>query len=596
VKTTGPPVGNVVPIARAFDGTTAAVHLASAVVSGFVDAYHHNRLVAEVEAIENALGANLSKIPAVSQIVSSAYDFPAQTPGGNLAIGNNVITLSPVPLGVNGSDPNHYLYISGGTGTAEPVLITGGTAVSGATSGTVIVNCANAHSGAWTIRSATAGIREAISALPGGSGAVLIPSGTFTVYGPVIVSGSAVVLRGTGRQATTLNTSYTAGPIITFGGSATQSNNQLIGLSINGAGTGSNYAVLIDSQNSFSMEDVAIGLVGGGIRVIGTTSFRILIDNVNVSYCTGNAISIENGADHLISRVMINGNSASTSTGISIVQSGGTWIWDCDVIACNTGLLMGPGSGAIVSWIWVTDSAFDTCITTGIFISPAAGGTVKGVNLVNCWTASSSGSGGGGVNGTGAVIGSTGTVDGIRLIGHRFVANNTNGMILFGGTHLLVDSAVFAGNGNGLQVGAGVSNWTVRNSQIGASDGFGNTQNYGIAITSGASDNFAIENNSFFANITGAISNGATGTHNIIRNNQGYNPVGQTAITVGPSPFTYTAGPSPENIYITGGTVSSIKVGATQIATASPATIPLPPNGSLTVIYSAAPTMVKDIL
>src|SRR6187399_1599875 len=63
VKTTGPPVGNVVPISRGFDGTTPALHLASATVSGFIDAYHHNALVAEVEAIQQALGANLSAIP-----------------------------------------------------------------------------------------------------------------------------------------------------------------------------------------------------------------------------------------------------------------------------------------------------------------------------------------------------------------------------------------------------------------------------------------------------------------------------------------------------------------------------------------------------
>ena len=63
VRVTGASTGTQLPIARGFDGTTPATHLAGATVSGFIDAWHHNSLVSEVEAIENALGPNLSRIP-----------------------------------------------------------------------------------------------------------------------------------------------------------------------------------------------------------------------------------------------------------------------------------------------------------------------------------------------------------------------------------------------------------------------------------------------------------------------------------------------------------------------------------------------------
>lgn len=188
VKTTGPPAGNVVPISRGFDGTAPALHLASAVVSGFIDAWHHNALVAEVEAIEQALGPGLVNIPTTQFLVSSAFDFAAQAPGGTLSPGLNVITLSPVPAGVNGAgsyNTAHYLYISDGTGTPEAVLVGGGTAVSGAASGTVIVTCANSHTGAWTIRSATSGIQEAINSLPLRGGTVHVPAGSFPIYATV---------------------------------------------------------------------------------------------------------------------------------------------------------------------------------------------------------------------------------------------------------------------------------------------------------------------------------------------------------------------------------------------------------------------------
>jgi Pectate lyase superfamily protein len=202
VKTTGPASGNTVPIARGFDGTTPAIHAAGALVSGMVDAWHHNALVAEVEAIETFLGPNGANLPSAGYYVP--LPFAPQTPGGNLIAGSNVITLSPVPAGVNATDQNHFLYISGGAGAAEAALITGGTAVAGAPSGTVIVTCANTHSGAWTIQSATAGIMEAVClAQAAGGGTVHMPAGKFTLHSRISVPGNTSLI-GAGRGVTIL--------------------------------------------------------------------------------------------------------------------------------------------------------------------------------------------------------------------------------------------------------------------------------------------------------------------------------------------------------------------------------------------------------
>lgn len=97
-------------------------------------------------------------------VSASAYNFPAQGPGGALIVGNNSITMTPVPAGVNGTDANHQLWVSGGTGTAEGCLITGGSGSATQASGIIIINCANTHSGAWTIKSATNGEQEAFQA------------------------------------------------------------------------------------------------------------------------------------------------------------------------------------------------------------------------------------------------------------------------------------------------------------------------------------------------------------------------------------------------------------------------------------------------
>jgi hypothetical protein len=130
-------------------------------------------------------------------IVSTDYAFTAQAPGGSLTIGSNTITLSPIPSGLA---VGNKLYISAGTGTAETVAITGWNS----TTGVVIVTCANTHSGAWTIQSASAGIQEAIVvAYTAGGGKVIIPGGNHTLRGTINLY-SYVNLEGYGNYSTIL--------------------------------------------------------------------------------------------------------------------------------------------------------------------------------------------------------------------------------------------------------------------------------------------------------------------------------------------------------------------------------------------------------
>jgi hypothetical protein len=209
--------GNEITVVRAFDGTTAAPH-SNGLIEARVDAWHHNALADEVQAIQATLGTNLSTITATitgAMLVSTRFKFAAQTPGGSLVVGLNTITLTPVPAGVNAANADHFLYISAGTGTAEACEIVGGTAVAGASSGTVIVSCANTHSGAWTIQSATAGIQEAIYSQADAS-EIRVTERTPTLYAPVTsptgwkISGSCIGDASTRFQvATSFGLSHT---------------------------------------------------------------------------------------------------------------------------------------------------------------------------------------------------------------------------------------------------------------------------------------------------------------------------------------------------------------------------------------------------
>lgn len=138
----------------------------------------------------------------------SDYNFPAVTPTGSpsLTAGSRTVTFPVSPLGVNGSDTNHSLYVSGGTGTAEAVPITAGSCTELGTACTLTMTFANSHSGAYAFTSASAGVAEAIqhACTANGGGEIYVPAGnTYAVYAPIYFP-CAVKLSGQGMFSTIL--------------------------------------------------------------------------------------------------------------------------------------------------------------------------------------------------------------------------------------------------------------------------------------------------------------------------------------------------------------------------------------------------------
>ena len=122
----------------------------------------------------------------------------------------------------------------------------------------------------------------------------------------------------------------------------------------------------------------------------------------------------------------------------------------------------------------------------------------------------------------------------------------------------------------------------------------------GIWLQAGALNTLVI-GNTLEGNTT-AIAN--SGTNSKIVYNQGYNPVGPSAITVGASPFTYTAGASPETVYIWAGTVSFVAfdkngggllAGACGTTSGGTCTINLGPYEQTKVTYTGVPNMNKMV-
>jgi hypothetical protein len=99
------------------------------------------------------------------------------------APGANSVTVTPCPKGPDATDTTWGIAITDGVGTAEGAMVTGGTCTSGAATGTLEFTTINAHTGAWKIRSGTAGGHEGLST---GSD-VMYQAGNHTIYTPITV-------------------------------------------------------------------------------------------------------------------------------------------------------------------------------------------------------------------------------------------------------------------------------------------------------------------------------------------------------------------------------------------------------------------------
>jgi hypothetical protein len=143
-------------------------------------------------------------VTAGMQAVKYATDFGwTQSPASDLSTaGAKTVNLSACPAGVTATEPWYYVYISG-TGTAEAVLVTGGTCAGNGQAGTLQFTTLNAHPAGYTITSASGGLQEALivarfsptsPAGPSQSGKVIVPPGELQAYARISIRASNVTV------------------------------------------------------------------------------------------------------------------------------------------------------------------------------------------------------------------------------------------------------------------------------------------------------------------------------------------------------------------------------------------------------------------
>ena len=291
---------------------------------------------------------------------------------------------------MNATDSSHYLYISGGTGTAEAVLIAGGTAVGGAASGTVIVTCANTHSGAWTVRSASGGLAEAI-VMTGGTGKVVITT-IITAYAPIIISSGSIHIQGTGINFSDKfilrDSSFATGPIIRVSGAGVVL--QLSDLFISAGSSAAAYAaVQVDTSATLTARNIYIsnaiyGLIADGAGSVDVDGFSYVNSSSNVA-ASGVQIGPTGQSNIRLSNATIvapAGSLAKLTNCISILAVDGAHLHHL-ILSGQSGISFSPTGSQFVANTDIDDFEIDSFLWQGIAFTSSPTTPVIAVNISN---------------------------------------------------------------------------------------------------------------------------------------------------------------------------------------------------------------------
>lgn len=446
----------------------------------------------------------------------------------------------------------------------------------------------------------TSAIQAALNSIS--AGIVFVPTGLYNVTSLTLPNGVSLVgegpfesvLRETNASATTILAGISnAIKDLKFISSVTR----IAGIYINISGNG----CLIENCE---FDDYYIGVSVGNIAdplTVNARVFNCAFRSSNTTAGSG-AIQYLNFSNGQVANCVITGttvSSAQPTFGIRFQNGDTAFVTNCNVTVHGKALLVDPPAGLNCYALTIDSSIFDSAhqISGGVAVSNAeigGAGNVFNTRIANSWFGLASTK-----NGCHLLTSGSGFVDGITFTGCEFTDNGENGLLADGAN--IKDWFVAGGHsgGNtasGIRCAAGTNYFTITGHRAGNISGRG-PNNFGISLDAAAEGNYVIADNNLVSNASGAINDGSTGANGQIFNNLGYNnatpPLG---LTVGASPWTYTAGHTPEQVYFSGGTISSIVVSGQSVQSSTGTTLMLSPNEVMTVTYSSLPTILKKVM
>ena len=267
------------------------------------------------------------------------------------------------------------------------------------------------------------------------------------------------------------------------------------------------------------IENVEISGFYGGINLSGDaiTLVDVILTHPSIG---GYGVNFDSGAaPTFATRVQCNGNGKSAA-GFNITTCSAINITDCGVIGMGSQLAIEPAAGVQIDSLWVLQTDFDNGPgfpgQNGIVIrdAPTSSSVVQRCHFIGCWTSSHTNQG--------FVISNTGAgaISGIEISGHESYGNSSDGLNLLGGTGITINGGTFSGNaGDGVTVGADVTDFTITNIQAGAYGWTSGNTGYGINVLTGGSDRYIITNNRTTGNTLGGVNDSGTGMNKAVTNN-----------------------------------------------------------------------------
>jgi parallel beta-helix repeat protein len=446
----------------------------------------------------------------------------------------------------------------------------------------------------------TTPLNNALAALTGQGGGIYFPSKLGLKY--KLNSGItfnfpagifSVTLVGAGQDATELTWPNASGGI-TFNYNNTTSSVHIRDMSLTTGVAGGGDAIKLN----YATTDTNPALTAQ------TDFYRVTCrgsDGYAVTNYWSNGVNVVNVSNILFDDLAVIGPAAVNGNGINLIGdvAATTYAVQFNVRASDfIQLTSGIVYGSYIQGVTVSDGTNFNACTRGIIAPGSQVGSLSQLAVTGCQFAPATGGIG--------IVALTAIVE-VMITNCLFIIESANseGIQLTPNNHFTITgNEITSGNStltNGIIVGTSSGAGTISGNDI-----FGFTT--GILLESGSA-NVTISGNAIEGVATGIVLQaGSTncsvqgntasitnsGTGHVIIDNVGYNPVGPAAITVNANPFTYTAGASPETVYIYAATnltsVTFDKNGGllgTVAATSVPCTVELGPYEQLKITFSA---------
>lgn len=411
---------------------------------------------------------------------------------------------------------------------------------------------------------------------------IRFPVGTCIYNGNGVV-GAGTLIDGAGRYSTIFSAALPSQTL--FNVTGTGAGMQHVGFASNVTQTGGTYVYLGGIDNF--IEDFSVVGDYNAISMFGSGN-RILRGRFNNGVSGATRILVGGGdASDIIDDVLMGAQSPQICrAGIEVKNSAALTIGHVSTLQQGIGLLVDPDTLAnSVTSMYVHDSFFDTSSGPNIKLVASGTGHIARLKFTNVWA------GDGATDSVQIFNLGTGVVSDIEFVSPHLMLNVGAGLTTSGTiSGLSLIGGASAQNAYGMYINSGVSDLNVAHMRIGANGDMTGNTNAAINLSSGVT-NVNIVGNDLTGNGSGLVDNTGAITK-VIKGNLGYNPIASTSITVTASPFTYTNNTGDTvNVFVTGGTVSSVTLGGNTVAAATNTVVPVPQGASVVVTYSSAPTM-----